>query len=129
MNIAVRYSDLDLDFKPHPVTGDIMMVTNETAVKRAVKNLVMTSFYERPFHPEIGSSLSRLLFEPMSNATSYEMRAAIIDVIDNYEPRAKVLAVNVTMLPDQNEYQLSINFQVLGYTEPTLLTLFVERVR
>lgn len=124
-----RYSDIDLDFSANPVTGDLVLVTDEIAVKRAVRNLVMTSFYERPMHPEIGSGLSRLLFEPMSNATTYEIRAAIIDVIANYEPRAVVNSVNVIMRVDDNAYEISINITVVGYTEPTSVTLFVERIR
>lgn len=125
----VRYSDLDLDFKANPVTGDIVILTNEAAVKRSVRNLVLTAFYERPFHPEIGSNMSRLLFEPMTNATALEIRASVLSVIANYEPRVTVLGIDVRMKPDSNEYYISINFQVMGYVDPTTINLFVERVR
>lgn len=124
-----RYSDIDLGFSANPVTGDVIMVTNETAIKRAVRNLVMTSFYERPFHPEIGSNVSRLLFEPMSNATAFEIRASLIDTITNYEPRVKVQGITVTMQPDTNQYEISITFEIIGYVNPTTITLFVEKVR
>lgn len=126
---TIRYSDIDLSFNPHPVTGDIVVLNNEYAVKRAVRNLVLTSFYERPFHPEIGSNVARLLFEPMSNATALEIRASVLNVIVNYEPRVTVLGIDVEMDPDSNKYYISINFQILGYVDPTTITLFVERVR
>lgn len=126
---TIRYSDIDLDFKPNPVTGDVIVLTNEAAVKRSVRNLVLTSFYERPFHPEIGSNMSRLLFEPMTNATALEIRASVLNVIANYEPRVTVLGIDVRMQPDSNEYYISINFQVMGYVDPTTINLFVERVR
>lgn len=125
----IRYSDIDLDFKAHPVTGDVVVLTNETAVKRAVRNLVLTSFYERPFHPEIGSNMARLLFEPMTNATALEIRASVLAVIANYEPRVTVSGIDVRMQPDSNEYYISITFTILGYVDPTTINLFVERVR
>lgn len=125
----IRYSDIDLNFTAHPVTGDIVTLTNEAAVKRSVKNLVMTAFYEKPFHPEIGSNMGRLLFEPMTNATALEMRASIMNVIANYEPRVIVTGINVTINPDSYEYQVTINFQIVGYTDTTTLTIFVEKVR
>ena len=90
-----QFADLDLNFTPHPVTGDVGFKKDENAVKQAVKNLVLTQNFERPFHSEIGSSLRSLLFEPATPMTKEILRKTISDTIINFEPRVELIGVDI----------------------------------
>ena len=125
-----QYKDLDLFFDKKSVSKDIAKITDIAAVKRSIRNLVLTNHYEKPFHPEIGSGVRDMLFEPMSTLTAHVLTKKIEDVIENFEPRAKVIGVSAQPNLDRNEYQVTINFFVLNApTELVDLTLFLERLR
>ena len=125
-----QYKDLDLCFDKKNVSKDITKITDIAAVKRSIRNLVLTNHYEKPFHPEIGSGVRDMLFEPMSTLTAHVLTKKIEDVIENFEPRAKVIGVSAQPNLDRNEYQVTINFFVLNApTELVDLTLFLERLR
>ena len=125
-----QYKDLDLFFNRKSVSKDIAKLTDIAAVKRSIRNLVLTNHYEKPFHPEIGSGVRDMLFEPMSALTAHVLTRKIEDVIENFEPRAKVIGVSAQPNLDRNEYQVTINFFVLNApTELVDLTLFLERLR
>ena len=125
-----QYKDLDLFFDKKNVSKDITKITDIAAVKRSIRNLVLTNHYEKPFHPEIGSGVRDMLFEPMSTLTAHVLTKKIEDVIENFEPRAKVIGVSAQPNLDRNEYQVTINFFVLNApTELVDLTLFLERLR
>lgn len=126
---AKDYSDIDLDFDIHPVTGDINKVVGPTAIGRAIRNLVLTNFYERPFRSYIGSSAQKLLFDNISPLTANLLQQHIKDVIDNFETRAIVSTVNVIADPDNNGYTAKIVFQVNNRQEPYVTTVFLERIR
>ena len=85
-----QYRDLDLFFAKRSRDKDVNVLSNVTAIKRSVRNLVLTNFYEKPFHPEIGSGVRELLFENANPLTSIAISQAITDVINNYEPRARL---------------------------------------
>jgi phage baseplate assembly protein W len=123
------YSDLDLDFIAHPTTKDVAIKTGADAIKRSVRNLILTNFYEKPFRPGIGSSAVKLLFDNMSPLVSSFLENAIDEVIQNYEPRVAVLSVKVTPDFDNNGYNARIDFVVLNRNEPLTTTIFLERVR
>lgn len=123
------YSDLDLDFLPHPTTKDVVRKTGSDAIKRSVRNLVLTNFYEKPFRPGIGSNAIKLLFDNMSPLVSNFLRDAIFEVIRNYEPRVEVLDVQVRMDYDNNGYNVRLDFVVLNRNEPLTTTIFLERIR
>lgn len=123
------YSDLDLDFLPHPVTGDVVRKTGIDAIKRSVRNLILTNFYEKPFRHGIGSNALKLLFDNMTPLTSGFLKDAIFEVIRNYEPRVEVLDVRVGMDFDNNGYNVSIDFVVLNRNLPVTISLFLERIR
>ena len=108
------YSDLDLFFGAKNVTKDISKVTNIQAVKRSVRNLVLTNHYEKPFHPEIGSGVRGILFEPMTPTTAHMLTKKIETVIENYEPRAKLIGVRAQPNLDRNEYEVTIEFYVVN---------------
>lgn len=125
-----QYKDLDLFFDKKSVSKDIAKLTDIAAVKRSIRNLVLTNHYEKPFHPEIGSGVRDMLFEPMSALTAHVLTRKIEDVIENFEPRAKIIGVSAQPNLDRNEYQVTINFFVLNApTELVDLTLFLERLR
>ena len=125
-----QYKDLDLFFGTKQASNDINKVTDIQAVKRSVRNLVLLNHYEKPFHPEIGSGVRDILFEPMTPLTSHSLAVEIEDVIENFEPRAKLVGVRALPNLDRNEYEVSIEFYVVNApTELVDLTIFLERLR
>jgi len=123
------YSDLDLTFNRLPVTNDVALSYDEQAVTRSVRNLLLTNFYERPFQPDIGSNLNTILFEPVNNLTASHLSNDIENVINNFEPRAKINSVVVSPNSDQNSFTARISFYVGNNTTPTAVNLFLQRSR
>ena len=127
---AQLYSDIDLFFGPKTGTGDVNRVTNFTAVKRSVRNLVLTNFYEKPFHPEIGSGVRDILFEPMTPITAYVLTMKIEEVIENFEPRVRLVGVRAQPNLDNNAYEVTIEFYVVNApTELVSMEVLLERLR
>jgi phage baseplate assembly protein W len=126
---AEQFTDINLAFTPHPVTGALTRKTNRDAVKQSVKNLIMTDFYERPFKPRIGCGIRNYLFELFTPAIKQQMERAMREVIENYEPRADVIAVLVEDNPDLNALTASIAFMVKNDPNPVVLDVILERVR
>ena len=125
-----RYSDLDLDFNPHPVSGDVPFKYDAEAVKRSVRNLVFMGIYEKPFHPEIRSEIRRLLFENFTPIIKFEIEKQIEDIINQFEPRAVLEEVNVIQRDDRNQLDATIRFSVVGIpSERIELTTPIKRVR
>ena len=123
------YVDLDLDFTRHPVTNDVVKITDVDAVKRSVKNLINTQFYERPFHPELGCGVRDLLFENYTPMTGIFMRRKIEEVLTNYEPRANISSININEQPDRNGIDVTVNFYVLNLPNPVSVTTTLQRIR
>lgn len=124
-----NFSDLDLDFIAHPTTGDVMKKTGVDAIKRSMRNLILTNFYDRPFRSFIGSNAQKLLFENASPLTANFLKDAIDEVITNYEPRVKVESIRVQFDIDNNGYNATISFIVLNNNLPVVINLFLERIR
>ena len=106
------YKDLNLNFTRNPVTGDVATVTDVNAVKRSIRNLLLTNHYERPFHPEIGSDIPALLFENFGPITGNQLSRNIEEMILNFEPRARVETVECFPVPDSNRYDVRVYFYV-----------------
>ena len=106
------YKDLNLNFNFNPITKDVTTVTDVIAVKRSVRNLLLTNHHERPFHPEIGSNVTALLFENFGPITGNQLARQIEEMIANFEPRARVESVECFPLPDTNTYDIRIYFYV-----------------
>jgi len=123
------YSDLDLDFTRNPVTSDIVKLQDVDAVKRSVKNLIQTNHYERPFHPEIGSDVRGLLFENMTPLTALNLERKVIEVLTNFEPRAKIVNVIAQPQEDANRYHIQISFYVVGISTPVVVETYLQRLR
>jgi len=125
----VKYKDLDLDFGRNTVTSDVNKLTDVEAVKRSVRNLIITSHFERPFHPEIGSSVRAMLFELMTPLTSLNLQRKVQEVLVNYEPRIKLVQIAARPNYDSNAYDLSIYFYIIGSNELVNVETFLERLR
>ena len=124
-----QFADLDLNFTPHPVTGDVGFKKDENAVKQAVKNLVLTQNFERPFHSEIGSSLRSLLFEPATPMTKEILRKTISDTITNFEPRVDLIDVEIRYTLDDTAVDVRIVFKIRNTFTPIDVNLTLERTR
>jgi phage baseplate assembly protein W len=124
-----NFSDLDLNFTAHPVTKDIVLRYDENAVKTSLKNLILTSNFERPFHSEIGSPIKRLLFEPATPMLGVIMKRAIVDTVNNFEPRVELLNVDVYVSEDNNTISVTIEFKIVNTERPLSLDLVLERTR
>jgi len=125
-----QYRDLDLFFSRKNGTNDIEKITDVEAVKRSVRNLVLTNFYEKPFHPEIGSGIRDMLFENMTPITAVVLARKVEDVIENFEPRARLIGVRALPNLDRNEYEVTIEFFVVNTpTELVDMTVFLEVLR
>ena len=127
---AQLYSDIDLFFGPKVGSKDVSKIIDFTAVKRSVRNLILTNFYEKPFHPEIGSGVRDILFEPMTPITAYVLTMRIEEVIENFEPRARLIGVRALPNLDNNAYEVSIEFYVVNApTELVNMEVLLERLR
>lgn len=132
VNLVARqpdFSDLDLDFIAHPTTGDIVKKTGVDALKRSVRNLILTNFYDRPFRSYIGSNAQKLLFENANPLTSNFLKDAINEVLTNYEPRIAVREIRVNFDIDNNGYNATIAFSIVNNNLPVVINLFLERIR
>jgi uncharacterized protein len=124
------YKDLDLNFLVHPNTKDLMYVKDIEAVKKAVKNICLTNFYERHFDDAYGCHIRALLFEPMSFFTALSIQQTIEEALMVYEPRINVISVEVLMdEQEENGYDVTITFSIRTQTEPVRIEFFLERVK
>ena len=123
------YKDLDLDFGRNSVTNDVNKLTDVEAVKRSVRNLINTNHFERPFHPETGGNVRALLFENMTPLTALNLQRKIEEVLNNFEPRAKITQILADPDIERNGYRLEIKFYVIGIQNPIVVETFLERLR
>ena len=123
------YKDLNLDFARHPVTNDLVKIEDVDAIKRSVRNLINTNFYERPFHPELGCGVRDLLFENFTPMIGIFIRRKIEEVLNNYEPRASISSILVNEQEDRNGIDVVINFYVLNLPNPVSVTTTLQRIR
>ena len=129
VNRQPDYKDLDLDFMINPVTGDINKKTGSDAVKRSIRNLIFTNYYERLFKSDIGSEVSKLLFDNVDVMTASFLEDAIIRLINNFEPRVRLLSVGVTADYDNNGFGVVIQYIIINTETPATFNLFLERIR
>jgi phage baseplate assembly protein W len=123
------FKDLNLDFQQNTATKDIQKITDVESVKRSVRNLINTNHYEKPFHPEIGSNLRAMLFELMTPQMNHVITKQIENLINNYEPRCRLVQVHTQPEFDRNGYNCQISFYVQNYPDPVVVESFLERLR
>ena len=123
------FTDLDLNFLAHPVTKDVTTKVDEQAIKASVRNLILTSNYEKPFHPEIGSPIKSLLFEPATPLLPVLIKKAIEQTIKNFEPRVQLTDVVANLSPDSNSIYVTVEFVIVNTTRPITIDLILYRTR
>jgi phage baseplate assembly protein W len=123
------FSDIDLNFTKHPVSRDITRRYDENAIKASIKNLLLTRNFERPFHSEIGSPIRSLMFELPGPMFDVMLQRAIIDVINNFEPRVQIIEVKVNDAADLNAVYITLEFKIVNTERPITLDLALERTR
>jgi len=128
-NIIDRYQDIDISFRKNPANRDVYILKDIEAVKRSVKLLIMTRFDERLFHPEIGSGVYSSLFDNFGAETRVLLEKSIREVINNYEPRARIITVNVREDIENHHLEISVYFYVINIEDPVSIKINLERVR
>ena len=123
------FKDLNLAFEQNTATKDIQKIKDIEAVKRSVRNLINTNHYEKPFHPEIGSNLRAMLFELMTPQMNHVISKQIENLINNYEPRCRLVEVLTQPMFDRNAYAVQISFRVLNHPNEVIVETFLERLR
>ena len=117
--ISRAFKDISLSFDPHPVTKDLPILTNESAIRRSVRNLVQTIPTERFFNSLIGSDVRSSLFEFVDYATASVIQEQILDTIENFEPRVADVVVEVDPRPDENSFEVTVIYDIVGQEFPT----------
>jgi phage baseplate assembly protein W len=107
-----RYSDINLQMIPHPLKRDIIPLKNENVVKNAVRNLIISNFFERPFAPTLAANLRGLLFEPADNITIAAIKNNILNVLKEYEPRIANIHILVELSPKETQYNVTVVFSI-----------------
>ena len=128
--VSRGFKDISVSFKPHPITRDVIPLKNESAISRAVKNLVLTHLRERPFNPNLGSRIGESLFEFMYIGSASIIADEIRNTIDNFEPRVELIDVEVTPYYDSHSYDVLIVYHIVGIDVPAQrLTFVLESLR
>ena len=125
------FKDINLSFKRHPVTNDVLTVSDEDAIKRSVKNIIFTILGEKPFEPNFGSVMNQSLFDLNTNLSEIKVSDEIKASLDNYEPRIDNVNVSVSILADSNEMNCTVQYDIVGLPSPTQevdVLLFPARV-
>jgi phage baseplate assembly protein W len=123
------FADLDLKFIKHPIKKDVVPLIDIQAVKNSVKNLILTNFYERPFKPFLGSDVAALLFENATVFTAHKLQNQILRVLEEYEPRIADIVVQIFDYSNENKYNVTITFNVIGINQKGEVNFFLRRLR
>ena len=125
------FKDINLSFKRHPVTNDVVAIRDEDAIKRSVKNIIFTILGEKPFVPQFGSVINESLFDLNTELSEIRITDEIRSSLLNYEPRIDNVVVNVTVTPDTNEMNCTVQYSIVGISSPSQsvdVLLFPARV-
>ena len=123
------WSDLDLTLAKHPIKKDIMPLKDDNAIQNAVKNLVLSNFYERPFQHDKGANLVALLFEPANPFTALEIEESIKEVLSLYEKRIRVGKIKCKDQVDRNTWNVEINYTIKSFGVPSKIDIVLKRLR
>ena len=122
------YTDVDLNLNPHPASGDLVLKKDNDAVKRSIRNIMLTNNYERPFKPNFGANLRGLLFELADDVTKFEIRKQITEAIEAYEPRVEVDTIYLNEDRSNNMF-INLHYGIRGVIEPQEVEVILQRVR
>jgi len=121
-----RYKDFDINLTRNPLTGDIGVKKDKNAIEQSLRSLIYTNFYERPFNPEIGTDLNRLLFENSDPTLVTDIRDAITEVVENYEPRVRIRQLIVEDLSEQNAYSVQMYYSTVMDESVSLFNFIIR---
>ena len=124
-----RFVDLDLDFTRNPITNDVSLKFNDEAVKRSIRNIVLTNSGEKPYVPEFGGNIKASLFENFTPVNVVTLKGQLETSIRNFEPRANLLKIEVTPDIDSNRLVVSVVFETVNSPEPVTIDIPLERIR
>ena len=128
-NVTRDFKDLDLNMNIHPVRKDVNKHVGDLAVINSIKNILSTNKNERLFNPSFGGNIRALLFENADNLTAIRMEKQIVNLVENFEPRASISKVVVTPEPDTNAFKVYLEFFIVNRTDPIAITFQSERTR
>ena len=123
-----EWRDLDLLFKAHPITGDVTVKTDTDAVKRSVKNIILTNHFERPFKPNFGGSVRDMLFELNTSRKLRKVQKRLKETIETFEPRVEDVQV-ILANEDSNELNITIHYSIKNGTRKQQVDFTVTRTR
>lgn len=123
------FGDFMSDLTPHPISKDLVRLKNDQSIRQSIKNLVLTNYGERPFQPNIGSSVNRSLFEPNDDFLADDIETSIRRTIEANEPRVYLINVTVLPAPDQNTISVNIVFSIINSMQAQSLDVILRRVR
>ena len=130
MATQLSFKDLNITFKKHPVTDDLVVSKDASAIKQAIVNLLLTNKGERLMNPTYGSDIRSYLFEPMDFGTANQIKNNIRDTIETFEPRIRVLQISATPNFDDNGFDITMTYNVIGTdTPPVTVDFFLSRTR
>ena len=112
------FKDINLSFKRHPVTNDVVAIRDEDAIKRSVKNIIFTILGEKPFEPSFGSVINDALFDLDTNLNEIRIQDEITSSLNRFEPRIDNIIVTVTVVPDTNEMNCTVQYDIVGLSTP-----------
>ena len=130
MAATLSFKDININFKKHPVTGDLVVSKDASAIKQAIVNLLLTNKGERPFKPDYGSDIRSYLFEPLDYATAGQVSASIEGTLAEFEPRIDVLSIETYPKFNDNGFGVELEYAIVGSDNPpTAVELFLSRTR
>lgn len=124
-----EFSDISLSFERNPVTGDVVKVKDDVAIKQSIKTLVLSEVFEAPFQKDKGTRIRKVLFDLVSSEGAEQIKSQIRDIIVSKEPRANLYDVEIEPIPDENKYSVKIIFSIINTLDPLEVEIFVSRVR
>ena len=130
MASTLSFKDINMTFKKHPVTDDLVVSRDASAIKQAIVNLLLTNRGERPFNPDYGSNIRSYLFEPLDYGTSAQIKLTIRSTIEEFEPRIRILNLDVWPNFNDNAFGVDMTYEIVGSNEPpTAVEFFLDRTR
>ena len=123
--VSKAFKDISLSFAPHPVTKDLPILKNESAIRRSVRNIVQTIPTEKFFNPDFGSDVYKSLFDFVDFGTANIIQEQIKTAVNNFEPRVDNVRVEVSPSPDTNEFEILVIYDIVGQEFPTQEYTFI----
>ena len=130
MAATLSFKDINITFKKHPVTNDLVVSRDASAIKQAISNLLLTNRGERPFNPDYGSNIRKYLFEPLDYGTAAQVKASIEATISEFEPRINILTLKAWPNYNDNGFSVEMTYEIIGSDDPpTAVEFFLARTR